>query len=47
MEVGFTNYNGQVIKLVKAEDTLYVMYQGVVSVFACDMWENIGNQRCL
>jgi hypothetical protein len=42
MEVGFVNHDGQTTRLKKAEDTLYVMYQAVVSIFARNMWSDRG-----
>lgn len=47
MEVGFTNYDGHVARLTKAEDTLYVMYQAVISGIAEELWDAADSVRCL
>lgn len=47
MEVGFHDYRGNLIKLEKAEDTLYLMYQAVSSFIAEDLWEDNSSVNCL
>ncbi len=47
MEVGYVDYQGQKVKLPKAEDTLYLMYLAVRSSIAKNCWENDGSVKCL
>jgi hypothetical protein len=47
MEVGYHNYDNQMVKLDKAEDTLYVMYEAVISKFARQLWDDTMSLRCL
>lgn len=47
MEVGFKNHDGQIVKLPKAEDTLYLMFQAVSSFIAEDLWEDDSSVRCM
>lgn len=46
MDVGYTNFDGAMTKLEKAEDTLYVQYQAVVSIFARRVWDDPTSVRC-
>jgi hypothetical protein len=39
-EVGYTDYQGNVVKLPKLEDTIYLMYLGVVSSVARKVWDD-------
>lgn len=39
MEIGYTQYDGNSLKLSKAKDTLLLMYLAVSSVFAKNVWE--------
>lgn len=47
MENGFTNYAGQRNKLDKTPDTLYVIYLGVRSPIAENLWNNDKDVICL
>lgn len=47
MEVGFTDYSGQVRKLPKKEDTLYLMYQAVSSGIAKSLWDDPTTVECM
>lgn len=47
MEVGYTNFEGTQVRLSKAEDTLYLMYQAVNSFIAEDLWLDDTNVKCL
>ncbi len=47
MKAGFKNYDGAVTKLEKAEDTLYLMYQGVASRIAKNLWNDLTTVRCM
>jgi hypothetical protein len=47
MEVGYTNYEGRQVRLEKAEDTLYLMYQAVNSFVAEDIWLDDSSAKCL
>jgi hypothetical protein len=46
MHVGYTDFDGVLTKLPKAEDTLYVQYQAVVSLFARRLWDDEASVRC-
>lgn len=47
MDTGFTDYDGATQILEKAEDTLYLMYQGVFSSIANDLFEDKTTVRCM
>jgi hypothetical protein len=47
MEVGFTDFNGNNIKLEKAEDTMYLMYLAISSFIAEDVWEDESTVICM
>jgi hypothetical protein len=46
MEVGFTNHQGELVKLPKAEDTLYVIYKAVKSPIAKKLWDDPNTVDC-
>lgn len=46
MHVGYSNFDSALTKLPKAEDTLYVQYQAVISIFARRVWDDVASVRC-
>lgn len=46
MQVGYSDFDGATTKLPKAEDTLYVQYQAVLSIFARRIWDDVEMVRC-
>ena len=46
MEVGFVNYDSQVQKFPKREDTLYLIHQGVRTGMARDIWQQTDGIKC-
>ncbi len=47
MAVGFQDYTGNISRLEKAEDTLYLMYQAVNSFVAEDLWDDNSSVDCI
>jgi hypothetical protein len=46
MHVCYSDFDGATTKLPKAEDTLYVQYQAVLSIFARRIWDDVEMVRC-
>ncbi|HXI69314.1 MAG TPA: hypothetical protein VNN22_03040 [Verrucomicrobiae bacterium] len=46
MEVGYTNFDGQTVRLETAKDTLYVIYLAVDSSIAKKLWDTPGSVVC-
>ncbi len=46
MEEGIDGHDGSLIKLEKAEDTLYLMYKAVDSIIAENVWEDDEDIKC-
>jgi hypothetical protein len=46
MEVGYTDYDDQLQRLPKKEDTLYLMYQAVNSPIAKKLWNDPSTVNC-
>lgn len=47
MEVGFTDYKGNVFRLERAENTLYVMHKAVISSIAENLWKDDSSVYCM
>lgn len=47
MERGYPDFHGEIIRLDKAEDTLYLMYQAVSSFLAEELWDDASSVTCM